>query len=226
MGNILDMTDKYCSKLCKLVYNNSIKEQDMQEITPHGLEFKSFVKVIEVDIEMMICFHTKNILFYVFRGTDDINDWKTNISLKKTYHKGLGIHTGFFKSWTHLKQDIKKTYLDSNVLHIFTGHSKGGAEAVVCSYMFKEYLNREKEDRNNTTVECVTFASPRVGDKKFKMDYNSKIKHKRYQTIFDLVPWVPRYTLGYRHTGKAIWVPIVKTPILSHNIDNYIEYFN
>ena len=54
---------------------------------------------------------------------------------------------------------------------IITGHSLGGALATLCAY---DVANNFKD----SAIKCVTFASPRVGNKKFAKTFNKRFKKK------------------------------------------------
>lgn len=70
-----------------------------------------------------------------------------------------------------------------------TGHSKGGALAVLCAYLCCEELRREFPELH---IQVRTFAAPRVGDKVFVEHYDSlDIQTKRFEYGGDIVPHMP-----------------------------------
>lgn len=75
------------------------------------------------------------------------------------------MHKGFYKAYNesaeafkHLVENLLQNY-DESVSIIVTGHSLGGALAVLCSLDLKNSFNRN--------IYVYTFGQPRVGNKKF-----------------------------------------------------------
>lgn len=64
----------------------------------------------------------------------------------------------------------------------FTGHSLGGAIAQLASFILHPWVN-----------ECVTFASPRVGDANFAIELNEAVSVTCYENYGDIVPTLPPF---------------------------------
>lgn len=68
---------------------------------------------------------------------------------------------------------------------ILTGHSKGGAMATVAAVLMKR-----DSDLPDPSYVC-TFASAKVGDSEFSVEYNKNINQTSYEAHLDLIPFLP-----------------------------------
>ena len=113
----------------------------------------------------------------------------------------------------------------------FTGHSLGGGLAQIAAIHFGELWKRNK-------IHCVTFGSPRVGNKVFGTYYRKIVNYsKRYVYGTDLIPLMPlsfRFThvckkvmLGdssiFSNWWRRLWYRIYHSVREDHNIDKYIS---
>lgn len=105
---------------------------------------------------------------------------------------GAQIHDGFSEALNSLWDDILPVVRnlvaasgDSNL--ILTGHSKGGAMAVLAGARFSVTESPE------TTCQIVTFGAPKVGDQVFAdfFDQHSRLLHTRFEFGNDIVPHLP-----------------------------------
>ena len=133
----------------------------------------------------------------MFRGTESIRDWLTDVDCKLD---ALGMHTGFAEAYCSVQGDLDhllKPHLGKRV--IFTGHSLGGALAMVAAYF--SYSPRE-------LVRVITFGQPRVGNAGFRDHYNFLLGDLTLRVVndIDIVPRLPLllWILGrYRHAGET-----------------------
>lgn len=104
------------------------------------------------------------------------------------------VHTGFYRGtkslWKPLRGIIKEMLEESKVNGwkqdvILTGHSKGGAMATVAAVLMKR-----DSDLPDPSYVC-TFASAKVGDSEFCLEYNKNINQTSYEAHLDLVPFLP-----------------------------------
>jgi hypothetical protein len=134
-----------------------------------------------------------NRIIVAFPGTVDIKDAVTDLQainftttiskkVKKLIKKMLGdknnnhsynieVHKGFNdeinKFFNNMVKEIEKVNTDEVNEIWFTGHSKGGGEAVLAAYRFFEYL-MEKEDnelskfKGKNRIKLLTFSAPHV----------------------------------------------------------------
>jgi len=196
---------------------------EMSKYAPNG-KLEKFIENKNTDFQAAITLskHRKRICV-VFRGTDSIKDWLFDILFNKVkLPDGSRVHKGFYKQ---LKTEITK--LDSCVLEllnkhsdyeiIITGHSLGAALATIYGYLLSN-----KIDKN---ISVISFASPKVGNKKFSKFFSNKsnLKHYRFTNDNDIVPMLPPLS-NYHHNGiliklgnKTKGIPSVK----DHSIANY-----
>lgn len=152
------------------------------------------------------------ILFICFKGshgradwTDNFKFWQIDVRKMKPYgnlDSDVRVHVGFIEQYKtirsiiHLivKQHAKETKI------IVTGHSLGGALATLCAVDIQfNFLDK--------FVECVTFGSPRVGNKAFAESFNKRIPSSfRYVNGQDIVCKVPMPIFGYCHVDQKIQI--------------------
>eukprot|EP01064_Diplonema_japonicum_P003191 TRINITY_DN12091_c0_g1_i1.p1 TRINITY_DN12091_c0_g1~~TRINITY_DN12091_c0_g1_i1.p1 ORF type:complete len:1369 (+),score=232.91 TRINITY_DN12091_c0_g1_i1:183-4109(+) len=129
------------------------------------------------------------IISIVFRGTRNTSNVKTDLSIHreiyeemanrvdevKWYQENPCVHSGFAKTWMMLKDDVMNALekemnkaSDANIRVVCTGHSLGGALAVLASYSIrKEYPN--------LWVSLYNYGTPRVGNTTFCHMFNKHV---------------------------------------------------
>lgn len=112
-----------------------------------------------------------------FRGTDALTDWAYNIKIPVvqvcTYacRYNFGLHRGFYERYQHIRPWFKKEYDDlrrNGFKIIITGHSLGGAMATIAAAF-------AAGDLQSPPDAVITFASPKVGNLKFKRFYETMV---------------------------------------------------
>lgn len=196
---------------------------EMSNYSPNG-KVEKFIENKNTDFQAAITVSkNRKRICVTFRGTDSIRDWMLNIIFSKVkLDDGSKVHKGFYRQ---LKNEI--TTLDLCVLGllnkhsdyeiIITGHSLGAALGTIYGYLLSNKID------NNITV--ISFASPKVGNKKFSKFFSNKsnLKHYRFTNGNDIVPMLPPL-FNYHHNGiltklgnKSKGIPSVK----DHSIANY-----
>lgn len=140
----------------------------------------------------------KNIVI-VFRGSDSFEDWVDNLDFRKTdIGNGIKVHVGFWSQIEAITESIFHELNDrdtSKSIYI-TGHSLGGVLATLLSYKFWMLFKIKG---------CVTFGSPRVGNKKFQKVFNKRIKaSRRYVNREDTICKVPTVWMGFKHVKNKV----------------------
>lgn len=130
-----------------------------------------------------------------FKGTDSFNDVLTDLTAVQIpfppEYGGGKVHLGFYDSLNSIYSDLLRKVRDLSStnakLPIFvTGHSKGGALAILMARMILTDINP------SAPIYVCTFAAPRVGDATFKNGYKSlEGNHNRYECPLDIVPHLP-----------------------------------
>lgn len=133
-----------------------------------------------------------------FRGTDDIPDWIQNLKIDYVQTPHGGVHRGFYESFQALKHQVRERLKQSNSTKVWiTGHSLGGALAVICA---------EDLVASSDVEVCglVTFGQPMVGKRDFAkhMEQMMPSKFAHFVNASDAVPRIPP---GYKHCGSLVW---------------------
>jgi hypothetical protein len=102
------------------------------------------------------------------RGTSNIEDWKTDLTLDKVTDNILQVrvHSGFQAYALAIYYDIRDNQLlRADVPIRITGHSLGGAAALLVGlYLYTDYQDRQKPDRPILIDGVYTYAQPKVLD--------------------------------------------------------------
>ena len=171
--------DVYYKKLIEFKYPNCII---IEEENDFAVSIKDGVEVI-VSI----------------RGSDDFEDWLDNLSFTSKKTKFGHIHSGMFDAYMEIRDSLVDAVTRTPFLRKLTicGHSKGGAMAQIFAVDIRGFLSCE--------IECITFASPRVGKSDFvKITKDSTVSFKRFTNRGDIVPFAIPWSFGYRHIGSPI----------------------
>jgi len=134
------------------------------------------------------------------RGTCNSHNAMQDINFFKDKSKRLGIylHTGFHRTAEIIADDLLSRLKEDYKVCV-TGHSLGGAVAVIVSW----YLDHA----NFNVGECVTFGQPKVTDSHGNRAMRDKIKLTRVVNETDVVPLVPpagTHRHRYAHIGTLI----------------------
>lgn len=164
-------------------------------------------------------------IIVAFRGTQGAKDFLTDARFGFIHIAGgCEVHAGFWRAWKSVMVQVigKLNDLPSKPI-IFTGHSLGGALAMLAA--FDCSISTLKEE-----VEAVyTFGQPRIGNQRFASYYDSQpcgspvplvtgnysenevdrptLGERTFRFIHgeDIVPRVPGLMMGYRHAGEALF---------------------
>jgi len=144
-----------------------------------------------------------DIIVVVFRGTEDLLDWRTNMRVKLVeLQGGVQVHRGFYAAYEPIKKalfDTVRRMLKTKTRPVYiAGHSLGGALAVMAT---AELANDEEAEVRDSIAACYTFGCPKAGDRTF--DQYVKVPLYRITNGVDLVPAVPPILSGYKHVGDT-----------------------
>ncbi|MEL6678623.1 MAG: lipase family protein [Pseudomonadota bacterium] len=169
-----------------------------------------------------------DVIFVVFRGTASSTDWLNDLqhglmALPFTEGglppgplppiNGPHVHVGFWRALDTRYDDIRARVLTrrtQNQRIFVTGHSLGGALAILCAYR----LNR---DPFLAVQGVYTFGSPRVGDPAFRDAYGSTLGNRTHRWIYNQEFAAALPTLGplgygafqphpYAHLGRENFI--------------------
>jgi triacylglycerol lipase len=126
-------------------------------------------------------------VFVSYRGTEPamIIDWLSDVQFHQAPLQGMPgkVHGGFGRAAAMVQTQTIQALNDlPGSRHYFTGHSMGGAIAVVAAAVFRQIV---------TAV--YTYGQPRVGDETFSNAYDQALGKVtfRYVDNFDIVPHLP-----------------------------------
>jgi hypothetical protein len=158
------------------------------------------------DAQCLFCFRESDkTVFLVFRGTDSWKDALIDVSLMKRRPAFIAdvpsckVHAGFLRQFKACEGGIGR-YLNRHTDRkrtVATGHSLGGALAILCSV----YVGRQLKERS---VECVSFGAPRVGNRVFSEIADSVASITRVVVGYDPVASLPTRA-RWKHAGKSAW---------------------
>ena len=136
-----------------------------------------------------------------FRGTENLRDWLTNISIgPKDLEGGGQVHDGFMQGLNSVWPRIDEELRGLRCPVYFTGHSLGGALATIAA-------------ARRPPRALYTFGSPRVGNAEFVARLSCPVFRLVHGT--DLVTEVPtEEPLRYRHAGDRIHIAGEAPPLM------------
>ncbi len=135
-----------------------------------------------------------------FRGTNagEISDWLANLDSLSTNTRQGSLHRGFYYAYESLKPQIAKLLHKSKTKHLWiTGHSLGGALALVCAY---DLIDNEKFAIDG----IITFGQPMVAHKQLA-DHLDTLLSGRYAHFVNEADIVPRVPPTFTHCGSLVW---------------------
>lgn len=178
-------------------YAYDLEPADRSIVEPFG-----FDKIQKIDSE----FHSQvayiasgeDVMVIVFRGTDEGEDWLTNAGLYLRQMDLGRIHSGFSTAYATLRPFILKTIDEKKPKHVWiTGHSLGGALALVCAHDLTQFQNLDVSG-------VFTFGQPMIGDSSFVESLQERVGEK-YVHFCNGTDAVPRTPPGLKHCGCLIW---------------------
>ena len=140
-------------------------------------------------------------LIVACRGTepDDWNDVKADVNALTVLAETVGrVHRGFKQEVDDLWPALEAEIASETRTLWFTGHSLGGAMATISAgRCFLAHIPA-------TPKGVYTYGAPRVGTKRYIN--NVDVDLTRWVNNNDIVPRVPPTWMGYRHTGRRMYI--------------------
>lgn len=140
-------------------------------------------------------------IFIAFAGTDPLvlANWITDFDVRIASADNVadGFEHATRCAWPQIQSLLDRPEAAAGKRFV-TGHSLGGALAVVTAFWIAE---------THGGVEGVyTFGMPRPGTNQFAAEYNRLIGQRTYRLVHgeDIVPTVAPSELGFRHVGRYL----------------------
>ena len=159
----------------------------------------------------------------VFRGTLGFRDFLADLDIAPIVWQGQGrVHKGFCDQLNPIWERISAILDAASVPIFFTGHSLGGALAMLAGA-------RRLAEGKSLPAAIYSFGSPRVGTAEFIATLSEDLPHHRVINGRDIIATLPPPRLGlplfqYRHGGMPRFMdglgPIRE---LAHNVDEEAE---
>lgn len=175
-----------CAVASQLVYQPD--EQVKQALGP--LQASGLSLIVEHNHRCLLLVYADCIIV-AFRGTDagDLADWKTNLQHKPTSGPFGRVHSGYLAAvdllWPRLTASLQRMRENNQTL-LLTGHSMGGALAVVGAAKFAA-------EGIIPLAGLYTFGQPAVAEAAFETQLASRLggRYFRFVNSIDMVPGVP-----------------------------------
>ena len=167
---------------------------------------------------------TNQLLVLSFRGTRSVDTWIANLDFaQEDIHDvcdGCSAHGGWWKSWQSVV-DVLPSKIEAAVADypdyklVFTGHSFGGALAILGGTALRNAGYTIDLVRASNTIECshamltgiqYPFGSPRVGNEELAEYITAQGTLYRTTHTNDVVPKLPPGTWGYSHPAPEYWI--------------------
>lgn len=174
-----------------------------------------FVKETEVCI---VYDEIDKIIYVAYRGTSSAKDVFRDMNFFVKEWNGVKLHRGFFNAYSMVKDigicDELEKALETNLVEkiIFTGHSLGGALAIIHFYEFGKRM-RAKETYGLYSLRTITFGAPRVfvensfGDKELEAYLTERILRvaNKDDIVNSLPPrWLKPFGNNFKHIGSFL----------------------
>lgn len=174
-------------------------------------------------------------LIFGFHGSFWIADWFQNLDFKLipagfmggSVHKGfLDIINSTFDNMLAVSNAFSAEGIEGKEI-IFTGHSLGGALAILAASKFcTQYATTLKPNQ----VKIITFSAPRVGDKEFMEKMYELIPESppnilNFVCNRDSVPYLP-FRAWMRYENLGLWIDVLSMEQRFNKIQKGIQYWN
>jgi triacylglycerol lipase len=175
----------------------------------------------ETGTRILIC-ESPDAIVFAFRGTCDIQNWLTDLDVLQTGYPMLDwgacrVHLGFWRAFLSVRDQLWKWIGEripsSSILRppssvFFTGHSLGGALAMLGAHRFWRGIGIRP------TV--YTFGQPRVGNREFARCYDQDLRDRTWRVIHanDIVARIPFEMGRYWHAGREAFFGAASQPPL------------
>lgn len=148
-------------------------------------------------------------VYVAFRGSETIADFKDALNVKPIETNVGTVHTGFYDQYLSLQDDIMQYVSSPDIRNVyFTGHSLGGAVAMISSTMLSSHLRSL-----DVNLHCYTYGAPVLGDDVFlESAMNACNSLVCLELKNDIIPQIPLHPSLKRLTNKDFTI-VLDTPM-------------
>ncbi len=206
-----DRMSALLSKMAMLAYIE-FEHKDRRRVLEKTLDVGTvkLVDTIIVDGTEALVAEAEKFIVVAFRGTTDRTDARTDFRIHTNkvevegYKSPVRVHEGFYNAFQSVKAPLESLLVKTGMTETgakpiyFTGHSLGGALALVASAVFGG-----TKILGNRIAAVYTYGAPRVGEREFSNIV--KAPHYRVINLGDAIPLIPpNWLTGYAHTGMPM----------------------
>ena len=188
----------FLAQVCALSYETEEGiEAQVEEWEKNTSGLFLSVEVVDVSSDRFLILSNDAYLILAFRGSENIGNLLTDIDIILSPYENIEsllVHEGFYTSVLQMRQllgeALRKYHKPGQTVHI-TGHSLGGAQAVLSAYLIPELENFDN---------LTTFGCPKIGDSNLTALFNESLNSSpvsnesriyRFVNKYDPVPYVP-----------------------------------
>jgi triacylglycerol lipase len=194
----------WMAQFASLAYGSARDLEKSELLALHGLTVRAF----DHGSTQAFLFTGTDRCIVAFRGTEKLlDDWLADLDARQDpapwgLSENVKVHAGFHRALEAVWADLFGA-LDAVRSPIwFTGHSLGGALAILAAYR----LHHCESASGHTVAGVYTFGQPRVGNESLATLCSAELAQRifRYVNASDIVPLVPpSKPAEYRHVGQA-----------------------
>ena len=188
------------AELSRLIYKRDADEIGQKAYAKTRNTFLGLVGLQEVSLfitpksqgALIVPIDGRPFTILVFRGTYNLTGWLTNICAYPliNWTEGGKVHQGFAKAFNTIWEPISSRLKSMNSPIIITGHSLGGAFALLAATKLKESLHS-----------VYTFGMPPVGDSDFVHSLD-KLPYFRIINSSDIIVRSSSFLPYLKHGGE------------------------
>jgi hypothetical protein len=204
------------AKMCMNAYTNKFQ--------PDYTGLYDTINIIQQANTIAYLLENKDFIIVIFRGTDDLRDVLNDITFIPVDTIIGKVHKGFHDAFLSVYHQLSQKLIYTNKKLFLTGHSLGGALAIICAAYFR-----------NKNPMLITFGSPKVGTRKF-WHYVKNINHIRWANTYDIICKIPlffchfgeirklKFNLwGNGHSIRQYYKAIIKQPLVFMEFENAMQ---
>lgn len=176
----------WCSEISRAIYRRNDRQDWFAKV---GLREVQFFEEHSTQAALLVAADpVAPHAVLVFRGTNDLRDWYTNLRVAtESWPAGGAVHTGFAAALRQVWPQVCDALTSLSLPTFVTGHSLGGALATLAATRAE-------------FAAAYSFGAPRVGDAAFWQSLRCPMH--RVVNDRDVVPTLPPSSLGYQHGGN------------------------